>query len=250
MRRQNIAIIESNTDAKSHSLQLKKYSKLEMNMRHTENYLVLLVFLFISIILAMSIRDIVLVKIIGLLIIFGLCLAAYLITRRRRDQFILIPLGLLALSVYMVMETCHPAYLFIEILDRLLWIGFAIYLSLLVCRQIFSTASVNPQEICGAISVYLLIGVIFAQIYEILLILNPKAISFNPNNFEHGVLHNGDMIYFSFVTLATVGYGDITPASPAGRAICVAEAIFGIMFVAIFIARFVSAGSKRHKKAE
>jgi hypothetical protein len=50
----------------------------------------------------------------------------------------------------------------------------------------------------------------------------------------------GDLVYFSFITLATVGYGDITPATPAARAVTMIEVLVGVMYVATMIARFVS----------
>ena len=50
----------------------------------------------------------------------------------------------------------------------------------------------------------------------------------------------GDVLYYSFVTLGTVGYGDVTPATPLARAISLVEAVAGIMYVATMIARFVS----------
>ena len=218
-------------------------------MRQTGNYLFLLVFLFISMVLLMSIHDIMLIKLVGLCLILGLCTSAYLITRRHRDQLILIPLGILALAVYLTTHaTSEPTSL--KFLDKLLWLGFSVYLILIVFRQIFEAKSIKAQEIYGAISIYLLLGFMFTQIFEIILAVNPAAISFDPRNFGENVLQSGDVIYFSFITLATVGYGDVTPAVPVARAVCVVESIIGIMYVAIFIAKFVSIHSGRSGKQE
>jgi hypothetical protein len=76
-------------------------------MRQTGNYLFLLVFLLISLVLMMSSHNIMLMKSVGLCLILGLCTSAYLITRRHRDQLILIPLGILALTVYLTMHTTN-----------------------------------------------------------------------------------------------------------------------------------------------
>lgn len=218
-------------------------------MRQTGNYLFLLVFLFFSLVLVMSIRNIFLVKCLGLCLIFGLCLSAYLITRRHRDQLILIPLGLVALAVYVLMNTSGEPD-FLKLLNKLLWMVFSGYLMLLIYRQLYNAKTINSQEIYGAISVYVLLGFFFAQIYEILMVIEPSAISFNPKNFGGGTLMSGDVIYFSFVTLATVGYGDITPATPSARAACVIESVIGIMYIATFIARFVSIHSSSSGKQE
>jgi hypothetical protein len=198
----------------------------------------------ISLVLVMSVRNIVLIKVLGFVIISGLCLSAYLMTRRQRDQFILFPLGIVALSVYIVFHSTG-GLISLKILDRIFWLAFASYLCLIVFREIFSSKMVGSKEIYGAISVYILLGFLFSQIYEIILVLNPEALSFDPKNFGGGSLQSGDIIYFSFVTLATVGYGDLVPASPVTRSVCVAESIIGIMYVAIFIARFVSIHSNR-----
>lgn len=216
-------------------------------MHQTGNYLFMLVFLGISIVLAMILRNIIMVKLIGLSLLFGLCLSAYLITRRHRDQLILVPLGAAALSIYVILHTVHePDYM--KILDKLLWMVFCGYLVLIIFRQIFNAKSINAQEIYGVISAYLLMGVLFAQIFDVILIFEPAALYFDPKSFPVTVLHGGDVLYFSFVTLATVGYGDITPAIPLTRAVCVVESVVGIMYVAIFIARFVSIHSSKSAK--
>ncbi len=58
------------------------------------------------------------------------------------------------------------------------------------------------------------------------------------------------MLYYSFVTLATVGYGDVSPYTPAARALSVLESLVGIMYIAILIARFVSNYEKENRREE
>jgi len=217
-------------------------------MRQTGNYLFLLVFLFVSMLLLMSVHNLMLMKLVGLCLITGLCASAFLITRRHRDQLILVPLGILALAVYVTTNTASEPFL-LKFLDKILWLAFSGYLILIVFRQIFEAKSIKAQEIYGAISIYLLLGFLFTQIYEIIMVIDPAAISFDPRNFAGNSIQVGDVIYFSFVTLATVGYGDVTPAIPAARAVCVIESITGIMYVAIFIAKFVSIHSGRSAKS-
>ena len=60
----------------------------------------------------------------------------------------------------------------------------------------------------------------------------------------------GDLLYYSFVTLGTVGYGDVTPASPAARSLSLIEAVVGIMYVATMIARFVSIQTNNDSRSE
>jgi len=216
-------------------------------VRQTGNYLFMLVFLLISIVLAMSVRNIMMAKVLGLCLLFGLCLSAYLITRRHRDQLILLPLGAAALAVYVIIHTVNEP-ISVRFLDKILWMGFCGYLLLIVFREIFNAREIKSQEIFGAISAYLLMGIMFAQVFDIILVFEPAALSFDPKNFGGAALQSGDVLYFSFVTLATVGYGDLTPATPLARALCVVESITGVMYVAIFIARFVSMHSGKSAK--
>ena len=92
----------------------------------------------------------------------------------------------------------------------------------------------------GAIVLYLLIGLIWAVIYS--------AISLHvPNAFAGSVGVNAglsDWVYFSFVTLTTVGYGDITPVAQGARALATLEAFIGQLYPAIIIARLVSLQSR------
>jgi hypothetical protein len=91
--------------------------------------------------------------------------------------------------------------------------------------------------------------VIFAELF-LLLASNPGALFFDPGRFSGPLtIRNnslltrsfGDLLYYySFVKLGTVGYGDVTPASPAARSLSLIEAVVGIMYVATMIARFVS----------
>jgi voltage-gated potassium channel Kch len=208
----------------------------------------MLLFLVFSILMVISIHKLMLVKILGIGLLLGLCLSAYLITRRRRDQLILIPLGITALSVYVILHTTNEP-IYVNILDKFLWMAFCGYLLIIIFRHIFNSKTINAQEIYGTISAYILIGFLFSQIFNLLLVIDPASLSYNPENFGGG-LQGGDVLYFSFVTLATVGYGDLTPATPVARAVCVIESITGIMYVAIFIARFVSIHSSRSKKIE
>jgi mannose/fructose/N-acetylgalactosamine-specific phosphotransferase system component IID len=77
--------------------------------------------------------------------------------------------------------------------------------------------------------------------------VQPDALYFEPTRFPpptpvaNGTVRGvGDLVYYRFVTLGTVGYGDVTPASRFARVLRIVEAIVGIMYVAGMIARFVS----------
>jgi hypothetical protein len=109
----------------------------------------------------------------------------------------------------------------------------------LVLVQVFREGPITTYRIQGSILVYLLIGFTWSVAYQILHTIDPAAFSFAQGN--PGVAHHSDpLIYYSFVTLTTVGYGDITPVHPAARSLAIAEALIGQLYPAILIARLVS----------
>jgi voltage-gated potassium channel Kch len=92
---------------------------------------------------------------------------------------------------------------------------------------------VDAERICAALCVYLLAGIAFGGLYAALESSAPGSLRGAPT------FALGDAVYFSFVTLATLGYGDITPAASAARALAVLEAVFGQLYLAVLIARLV-----------
>jgi len=110
-------------------------------------------------------------------------------------------------------------------------------LTALVLKQVFRAGPVTSHRIQGAIVVYLLIGLVWASAYQLLDLLEPG--SFQVPSDETG-LHTQVLGYFSFVTLTTVGYGDVTAIHPVARVLVIAEALIGQLYPAILIARLVS----------
>jgi hypothetical protein len=106
----------------------------------------------------------------------------------------------------------------------------------LVLMQVFRDGPITSYRIQGAIIVYLLIGLTWSEAYELLFHLVPEAFTFaHPPGTGEGTL-----VYFSFVTLTTLGYGDITPLHPTARSLVIAEALLGQLYPSILIARLVS----------
>ena len=202
-----------------------------------ENHVVLLVVLAIVIPITIAVTDPRYGLVIGIGFIVGLCVAASLATRSRRPLRVLVPWGLAALALHVVFPGSSGPVGF-EILDSLLWMGFSAYLAASVFRRVLAAPRVGTHQVSGALSIYLLTGLLFAQAYEILMFLQPGAIHFAPE--AAGAAGPGELLYFSFVTLATVGYGDAYPVTSAARALCVLESIVGVLYVAVLIGRYVA----------
>jgi voltage-gated potassium channel len=112
---------------------------------------------------------------------------------------------------------------------------FYIFLIIVILKYIFKEKVITGDMIVGAICVYLLLGVAWASMFSITEILHPG--SFNiPEGMDSELSH---FSYYSFVTLTTLGYGDITPLTATARSLSVLEAITGQLYIAILIARLV-----------
>lgn len=108
-------------------------------------------------------------------------------------------------------------------------------LCFVVLALVLRRGSVTTRRIEGAIAVYLLLGFTWAQAYELLVLRHPGAFA--------GVVDgrgSQQWTYYSFVTLTTMGYGDIMPVHPLARALAVLEALTGQLYLTILLARLVS----------
>lgn len=106
-------------------------------------------------------------------------------------------------------------------------------------RQIAVGNDISPNRIVGAVCVYLLLGVMWSIAYTLLEYSQPGSFSGLTELVSPG--WNADWIYFSFVTITTLGYGDITPLTQTARSLTVAEAIVGQFYIAVMVAGLVSA---------
>ncbi len=107
-------------------------------------------------------------------------------------------------------------------------------------RFVLRAPSVNADVLCASISAYLMLGLMWTLAYWLVDQLTPGgAFSFNTNGGTRSI--NGFTgFYFSFITLSTVGYGDITPVSRMARWLAAMEAMTGLLYVAVLIARLVA----------
>jgi hypothetical protein len=104
-----------------------------------------------------------------------------------------------------------------------------------VLALVIRRGTITTRRIEGAVAVYLLLGFTWAQAYELLVLWHPGA-------FTGAVDGSGSLpwTYYSFVTLTTMGYGDIVPVHPLARAGAVLEALTGQLYLTILLARLVS----------
>ncbi len=112
---------------------------------------------------------------------------------------------------------------------------FSMMAIIVILRKIFSQRQMTSDSVRGGVAVYLLLGFTWYFGYRMLY-------SLDPTSFQLGKLMNSDreLAYFSFVTLTTVGYGDITPQTQLAMAVAVLEALMGQMYPAVIISCLIS----------
>lgn len=101
--------------------------------------------------------------------------------------------------------------------------------------RVFAPGPVTSHRLVGAVVAYLLLGLTWACAYELLESLRPAAFHMARTDGSYP-----PFLYYSFVTLTTVGYGDITPASSGARALSNLESLVGVLFPAILIGRLLT----------
>ncbi len=119
-------------------------------------------------------------------------------------------------------------------------LAFYVYVIALILINLFRTKQVTSNTIYGAASVYMLIGFSFAILYIFMESFWAGSFFIDKAHSQGEPLDFPDFVYFSFTTLTTLGYGDITPVLSHARSATSLQAILGVLYIAILISRFVS----------
>lgn len=124
------------------------------------------------------------------------------------------------------------------ILQYIFGIIFYAFSTYLVLHQIIKKDVITFDIIVGSIAAYLMIGLTWTSIYALIAMLVSDSFKFSVE-FAQTSLDQIDFIYYSFVTLTNLGYGDIVPTSHYTRAFSIIESVAGVMFTAIVVGRVI-----------
>jgi len=141
-------------------------------------------------------------------------------------------LVLVVVMLGILLDVAGMSYLHLLILT-----GFYSWATWLAARQVLFTGPIDGNKIVGAICIYLLMGLIWTLLYLFI----AQAIPDSFNGLEQAVWYDNfaDVAYYSFVTLTTLGYGDISPIVPLARFLVYMEAIVGVFYMAILVASLI-----------
>lgn len=129
-----------------------------------------------------------------------------------------------------------PFFVYLSLSSYTLFLLLTISLAI---QQVMHSGTVDANSIIGAICIYLLLGMIWAFFYLFVNILIPGSFNVQISGSAYAQLN--DFIHYSFVTLTTLGYGDIAPIRETARALATIEAILGQFYIATLVAGLVAA---------
>ena len=175
-------------------------------------------------------------------VFFSLILITGAITASRNRIFRTLVFSWCLLSFILLLWARHLfPYQTLIFVTSCLALFFLVLLTSLILGQVLREGPTTSHRIMGAVAAYLLIGMIWSLAYYLVALWIPGAFSIQ------GPLAQGDreslqsqLFYFSFVTLTTIGYGDIAAVHPIVRMLVILEGVVGQLFPAILIARLVS----------
>jgi hypothetical protein len=138
------------------------------------------------------------------------------------------------------MEHIHPEWS-LTILSPILGMIFMLFLFAVLIIQVFRSGTVTAHRIRGAMVVYLLMGGMWSFLYYVVALTTPHAFNW-PEGLDAGNRQAVQQVltYFSFTTLTTTGFGDITPAIPLTRTLAMFEALAGQLYLVVTLTRLVS----------
>jgi len=131
--------------------------------------------------------------------------------------------------------------------SHLFTIFLYIFTSVAIIDHIFKDHDIGSDAIFGAISVYLILGILWATLFSLLYYFDPSSLLIVPLDGFHGSANLvwSDFIYFSYSNLTSLGLGDINPTTPLVKSLVVLEAMAGVIYMAVLVSRFIRYSDRR-----
>lgn len=155
--------------------------------------------------------------------------------RRALLGWILAGLAIAANAAYVLWE--HPG---LGLYTTIAYAAFYAYAIASLVAYVLRDDIATYDELYAAVCLYIFIAMFWACLYWIVKYFQPDAFYVNPVNNIDGRVTWWDLLYFSFTTLTSTGYGEITPVTSHARSLVMLEQITGIMYVALLVARLAN----------
>lgn len=163
--------------------------------------------------------------------------AFYAVSRHRRQRVVALLLGV-PWCIVLWVDQWGPDHVALAVVGPALGALFFGYVTQVLLRHVIRADRVDADMIYGAIAGYLLLGLVWAMLYAVVEALYPG--SFGRTATGDDLRPWSDLLYYSYVTLTTLGYGDVLPLNTRVRSLAVLEAVAGVFYVAVLVARLVS----------
>ncbi len=157
--------------------------------------------------------------------------SVYLLSHNRRVLVTAVVLGLPTLATnWGVVTHEYPWLMLMNYCSNVLFFS---YVTWCLLQQIFTARRVTGDTIWGSICIYLMLGFVWSFIYGALAVVQAGAFK------DVAAEQVASLVYFSFVTLSTLGYGDITPLTRQAQVLAFSEALVGQLYLTVLVARLV-----------
>jgi len=144
----------------------------------------------------------------------------------------------------------HPSSSSLAVPSLVLTLIFLSFTLIALLRGVLRTETVTLDTIYGALSVYLQMAFAWGIAYLLLETIQPGGLSMDVVRHPNHRVDWFDCMFYSFVTLTSLGYGDMVPVSAQCRSLSVLEAVSGIMYVAVLVARLVGLYAAGNREAQ
>ncbi len=169
----------------------------------------------------------------------AIIVSVYAASFRRRLMIFALVLAVPGILQRFILPKIHVGSL--SIINIVLSFIFDVVIVVVIFRHVFSKKAADSETIFGALCIYLLVGFSFASVYGLVAAFEPKAFYLDPHANLHPIPDRFDFVYYSFGTMTSLGASGITPVTAQARAVSVLEAIIGVLYLAVLIARLMGA---------
>jgi hypothetical protein len=169
--------------------------------------------------------------------------ALYAVSEKKKYFYLILVLLALSvgtrLSIYLIQDDSVLYLVGISYFSSS--ILFLIFTSIIILGHVLKDEMITRDKLAGAICVYLLLGLLWSSIYGLMETAQPGSFKMAvESGAEMTYAKVRELVYYSYVTLTTLGYGDITPVTQVARSFSMLEAVIGPLYMAILIARLVA----------